>query len=43
MRAPEQSVSGVSLLDPMYGGQGQVRETIRMKQQLIGVQFSRRF
>lgn len=43
MRAPEQSVSGVSLFDPMYGGQGQVRETIRMKQQLIGVQFSRRF
>lgn len=43
MRAPEQSVSGVSMFDPMYGGQGQVRETIRMKQQLLGVQFSRRF
>ncbi len=35
MRAPEQSVSGVS----MFGGV----ETIRMKQQLLGVQFSRRF
>ena len=43
MRAPEQSVSGVSMFDPMYGGTGAVRETIRMKQQLIGVQFSRRF
>jgi len=43
MRAPEQSVSGVSMFDPMYGGTGAVRETIRMKQQLLGVQFSRRF
>ena len=42
MRAPEQSVSGVSMFDPMYGGTGAVRETIRMKQQLLGVQFSRR-
>jgi long-chain fatty acid transport protein len=46
MRAPEQSVSGVSMFDnPAFGGpgNGSVRETIRMKQQLIGVQFSRKF
>ncbi len=46
MRAPEQSVSGVSMFDSKaFGGPGNesVRETIRMKQQLLGVQFSRRF
>ena len=37
MRAPEQSVSGASMF-----GNG-MSETIRMKQQLLGVQFSRRF
>lgn len=37
MRAPEQSVSGDSIMVPG------AKETIRMKQQLLGVQFSRRF
>ncbi|MEN9904964.1 MAG: hypothetical protein RLZZ555_1529 [Pseudomonadota bacterium] len=37
MRAPEQSVSGPNLMDP------RAQETIRMKQQLIGVQYSRKF
>ncbi len=37
MHAPEQSVSGDSIMVPG------AKETIRMKQQLLGVQFSRKF
>lgn len=39
MHAPTSSVSGVSFFDQKFGGQGLVRETIRMSQQSFAIQY----